>query len=352
MMLVIDFHGYYSTEFDEEQFSGLVAGSDDDNYIVIFPHGGGDSGEIQSWNAVGTTEQETKEYGKTCNTNRGQWGYYDCYNSCIKTVGCQQKTSCLCSSCYDDRYFVKHILEDILHELCIDEAHIHGTGLSNGGMMAYEVGTHLSTYFASIAPTASAPLLGFNVGPTEEPVSILDFHGTADNIIPGNVSQSYRGNVAPHGATFSSDGFYYTAIPDVMKVWAGVNKCGGNSPIPVKWPTAYDGVKGMSCVEPYGGCTTGARVIQCVGTWGHTNVFDFWTPKMFPSVAYQFFAMTPKVGKDAPPQYTYKGMRGKSLEAPELTISRSNETTVQRTLREKRQAHRSSWLSKLPAHRT
>ena len=189
IMLVMDFHGYYQTEFDEERLSGLVAGSDDDNYIVIFPHGGGDSGEVQSWNAVGTTGQETKAFGKTCNTDRGTWGYYDCYNSCIKTVGCVQKTSCLCSSCYDDRYFVTHILDDVLRSLCIEESHVHATGYSNGGMMAYEVGTHLSTHFASIAPTASAPLLGFNVGPTQQQVSILDFHGTNDDIIPGNTSQ-------------------------------------------------------------------------------------------------------------------------------------------------------------------
>ena len=156
IMLVMDFHGYYQTEFDEEKLSGLVAGSDDDNYIVIFPHGGGDSGEIQSWNAVGTTEQETKAFGKTCNTDRGTWGYYDCYNSCIKTVGCVQKSTCLCSSCYDDRYFVTHILDDVLRSLCIAESHVHATGYSNGGMMAYEVGTvcfYLPLHFKRILLT-------------------------------------------------------------------------------------------------------------------------------------------------------------------------------------------------------
>ena len=141
MMLVFDFHGYYQTEFDEEAFSGLVAGSEDDNYIVIFPHGGGDKGEVQSWNAVGATAESTKEYGSTCNTNRANWGYYDCYESCIQTIGCNQKSGCLCASCYDDRYFITHILDDVLKDICIETSHIHATGYSNGGMMAYEVRT-------------------------------------------------------------------------------------------------------------------------------------------------------------------------------------------------------------------
>jgi len=223
-------------------------------------------------------------------------------------------------------------------------------------IIIHQVGTHLSAHFASIAPTASAPLLGFNVGPVSGTVSVLDFHGTSDNIIPGNISQSYRGNVAPHGATFSSDGFYYTSTIDIMKVWAKNNGCGGNSPTPVKWSTTYDGVAGMSCVEPYGSkCSSGGRVIQCVGTWGHTNQFSWQVPKMYPSVAYQFFAMTPKNGPDGKRRagvaefYSYKGVRGKSITEPAERIERSEETATQREAREARQKwERTAILRKTP----
>ena len=72
--------------------------------------------------------------------------------------------------------------------------------------------------------------------------------------------------------------------------------------------------------------------------------------QMYPSVAYQFFAMTPQVGPSGErragvaAQYTYKGMRGKSLTAPELTIASVDESDEQRALREAKQAHHVAWL--------
>ena len=46
--------------------------------------------------------------------------------------------------------------------------------------------------------------------PPTEPIALMDIHGTDDSTIPANVSNGYRypKYTAPHGATFSDDGFF------------------------------------------------------------------------------------------------------------------------------------------------
>ena len=51
------------------------------------------------------------------------------------------------------------LLERLEDELCVGPRHIHATGFSHGGIMAYEVATgpnhgNLSSRFASIVPAA------------------------------------------------------------------------------------------------------------------------------------------------------------------------------------------------------
>ena len=48
--------------------------------------------------------------------------------------------------------------------------------------------SYLSDVLASIAPVSGAPLLGFNNIPNK-PISVIDFHGTDDSIIPFNLNR-------------------------------------------------------------------------------------------------------------------------------------------------------------------
>ena len=295
-MLVMDFHGYYDTEIIEETRAGMVPASDTDNFIVVFPRGGGDSGEWPSWNGVGTTGSPGPK-GKTCDTNRKYWGYYDCYASCEQSVGCDVTAGCQCASCYDDIGFIKDMLDLLERELCVDLNHIHATGCSNGGMMAYAVAYGLPDRIASIAPVASAALLGFDEVP-QFPTSIMEFHGTGDSIIPANTSESYGDNVAPDGATFSSDGFYYVSQPQMTGRFAEAAQCaaaGKPGKDVVHYPTDYDDVRGLSCVMPYGKCGTGLDVVQCSGSWGHTWPLGSTVPLAYGRMVYDFFAAHPLV---------------------------------------------------------
>ena len=117
-MLVMDFHGYYDTEIIEETRAGMVPRSDDDNFIVVFPRGGGDSGEWPSWNGVGTVDSPGPK-GRTCDLNRKYYGYYDCYKSCEQSVGCDVTAGCQCSSCYDDIGFIRDMMDLLEREVRI-----------------------------------------------------------------------------------------------------------------------------------------------------------------------------------------------------------------------------------------
>jgi poly(3-hydroxybutyrate) depolymerase len=293
-MLVMDFHGYYDTEIIEETRAGMVPASDQDNFIVVFPRGGADAGEWPSWNGVGTVESPGPK-GKTCDTNRKYWGYYDCYNTCSITVGCDVSAGCQCSSCYDDIGFIADMLDVLERELCVDLSHVHATGCSNGGMMSYATAYAMPERIASIAPVASAALLGFDEVP-KLATSIMEFHGTGDSIIPANTSESYQGNVAPDGATFSSDGFYYVSQPQMTNGFAKAAKCSAaDKPGKdvIDYPTDYDGIRGLSCVKPYGTCPDGVDVVQCSGSWGHTWPLGAQVPLAYGRMIYDFFASHP-----------------------------------------------------------
>ena len=161
--------------------------------------------------------------------------------------------------------------------------------------MAYAVAYYMSNRIASIAPVASAALLGFDEVP-KFPTSIMEIHGTGDSIIPANTSESYNGNVAPDGATFSSDGFYYVSQPQMTNGFAKGAKCSaadqpGKAVLP--YHTDFDGIRGLSCVKPYGKCDDGVDVVQCSGGWGHTWPLNAQVPLAYGRMIYDFFAAHP-----------------------------------------------------------
>ena len=125
---------------------------------------------------------------------------------------CDSETSCDWTACYDDIEFTKAVLNDIRSKYCIDDSSIHMTGISNGGMFMYYTGktsilqtsiwtsvylyliyrkiyilaSELGNIVASIAPISGSPLLGFNHMP-DTAMSVIDFHGTDDSVIPYDI---------------------------------------------------------------------------------------------------------------------------------------------------------------------
>ena len=110
----------------------------------------------------------------------------------------------------DDIGFITAMVSAIEHMLPVDARRIYATGISNGGIMAYDLACHTSV-FAAIGPD-SATQLGPCPGPA--PASVIAIHGTADKNIP------YNGG--PGDGPGHIDG---PSIPAVNASWRKTDSC-------------------------------------------------------------------------------------------------------------------------------
>jgi polyhydroxybutyrate depolymerase len=81
-----------------------------------------------------------------------------------------------------DVEFIRALLDSLQTTLPVDPKRIYVTGLSNGGSMTYRLGCELSERIAAIA-VVSADFNYADCRPTN-PVSVIIFHGTADDHVP------------------------------------------------------------------------------------------------------------------------------------------------------------------------
>ena len=124
--------------------------------------------------------------------------------------------------------------------------------------------------FASIAPVAGAPLIGFGEVPSAA-ISVIDFHGLLDDTIPYDLAHAEQ--EGPHGSIKTWDGYYYFDKVRVISEWAEGLECGPSVP----WPTAMDGEQGFQCVV-HSSCRGGGEVVACTASYGHDYPFgpDRW----------------------------------------------------------------------------
>lgn len=82
----------------------------------------------------------------------------------------------------DDVGFLRHIINTAEQNYKVDPQRIFMGGLSNGGMMAYRAAGELSDKVAAVAIISGA--MSGKEPPLKAPISILNMHGTEDEIIP------------------------------------------------------------------------------------------------------------------------------------------------------------------------
>jgi polyhydroxybutyrate depolymerase len=172
--MVFVFHGLGEADNLIQQASGMNAISDLNGFIVVYPNGSGPGGAL-SWNA-----------GNCC-------GYAHQNN-------------------VDDTAFVRQIIEDVSTISPIDPKRIYATGFSNGALFSYRLACDLSDTFAAIAPVAGVML--YNQCQPQQPVSVIDFHGLSDNVVP------YSG-----GGVIPDVGRPFPPVEDSLKIWAKFNGC-------------------------------------------------------------------------------------------------------------------------------
>lgn len=167
--LVLNFHGYTSSNTEQETWSKMLEKSDKEGFIVLHPQG---TGLLKGWNA-----------GACCGDAQ------------TKKV--------------DDVAFTKAMLDEAEKRLCIDTKRVYSTGMSNGGFMSYRLACEMSDRIAAIAPVAGlSTVVPCTPG---RPVPVMHFHGTSDTIVPYN------------GGGISG----YPKAADSIADWVKRNKCTG-----------------------------------------------------------------------------------------------------------------------------
>jgi polyhydroxybutyrate depolymerase len=140
---VLNFHGHGSIAQAQERLTGFSALADNVGLIVVYPQGAAPQGGTYGWASGGPRRPDT-----------------------------------------NDVLFVSDLLNLLQSRLCIDPDRIYATGFSNGGGFTAVLACQMALRIAAFASVAGSyyPLPGGCA--SERPVSILEFHGTADRTVP------------------------------------------------------------------------------------------------------------------------------------------------------------------------
>lgn len=163
--LVINFHGYTSTAFEQMNYGDFRTIADTAGFLLAHPMGTTDGLGNTYWNA--------------------NWG-----------------------GDVDDIGFTEALIDSLTVDYNIDQNRVFSTGMSNGGFMSYTLACELSHRIAAIASvtgTMNTNQPG-NCEP-EHPMPVMEIHGTADFVVP------YNGNA------------FMESIPNTLAFWANFNLC-------------------------------------------------------------------------------------------------------------------------------
>lgn len=235
--LVIVLHGGGGNGVRAAEMSNMSATADAASFVAVYPDGTGQSSEVLlTWNSG---------------------------NCCGYALDHQ----------VDDVAFIRTLIDDLSARLPIDDRRVYATGMSNGGMMTYRLGCELADRIAAIAPVAGA--LNVESCSPAEPMSVIAFHGTADQHV------LYEGGapivqVDPHPRVD-------TSVAESVGFWVEYDGCG---PVPTREQT------GSLIHDTYGDCVEGLGVeVYTIVGGGHA-----WPSGGFSAtdVMWEFFATHPR----------------------------------------------------------
>ncbi|MBW2437552.1 MAG: esterase [Deltaproteobacteria bacterium] len=151
----------------------------------------------------------------------------------------------------DDVGFLRALIEDMINRYPIDAKRIFVTGISNGGLMSYQLGCSLPDIIRAIAPvTAQIPAAIAPLCRSESAVSLAVFNGTADPLVPYNGGQiTVLGR--PRGAVLSTD--------ETIRIWRRKNRCNPEAVITELPDVADDGTR-VTKIE-YSRCKNESKVV-------------------------------------------------------------------------------------------
>jgi polyhydroxybutyrate depolymerase len=202
--LVMVLHGGGGNAENAEKMSGMSDKADEANFLVVYPDGtGGLADHFHTWNS-----------GNCC-------GY------ALKND-------------VDDVAFLGALIDKLEYEYAVDPQRVFVTGMSNGGMMTYRMGCAAADKIAAIAPVAGS--LDVECNPSQ-PVSVIAFHGTADENVP------YDGGAGKKQIDGPRDD---KPVSYAMGFWVKRDSCNA---------TPQKSEKGTLRTDSYSGCAAGTEVV-------------------------------------------------------------------------------------------
>lgn len=149
----------------------------------------------------------------------------------------------------DDVAYLTSIIDQVSIDRDVDPDRIHLMGHSNGGFMSYRMACGLSDRIASIASLAGATFDDPAKCTPDEPVSVLQVHGTAD------------GTIAYDGGTIPVVGTSFPGARTSVTTWADYNGCDGTlQPDGTTLDLEATLAGEETTVDVFGGCPDGVAV--------------------------------------------------------------------------------------------
>jgi polyhydroxybutyrate depolymerase len=203
--LVLNFHGYSSSAFEQTFLTGFSQKADAESFIVLYPEGSGSPPGFDAGLCCGSAARDK----------------------------------------VDDMGFTRAILAEATSRLCVDNKRVFVTGFSNGGFMSHRIACELADVVAAVAPVSGVlPVPADSCRPAR-PIPVLDFHGTADGTV------AYDGNTQ----------YGWPSAPDTFTGWAMRDQCRDATPA----QTYHQ--DDVACAT-YSQCGGGAVVTLCTITGG------------------------------------------------------------------------------------
>jgi polyhydroxybutyrate depolymerase len=225
---VVALHGYGGDAEKVLDMPGFLAAVDDEGFLLAVPEG--------------TTDQHGRQF-------------WDATDACCDFHG----------QGVDDSQHVARVIEAVAENYSVDPGRVFVLGLSNGGFMAHRLACDHAELVAAIVSVAGAQDYNSAACDPARPVSVLQVHGTADQVVPF------------HGGVMVPGGPPVPSAKDTVAQWRALDGC---SPGPVA-AAPLDATSSLPGAETariawHDGCDTGTEVeLWKVSGGGHV---DYMTP--------------------------------------------------------------------------
>ena len=169
----------------------------------------------------------------------------------------------------DDVGFIGALIDDVAKRHPLDRGRVYATGMSNGGMLVYQLAARHPEWFAAVAPV-SATIGGMTrngntyiIPLPKRDVPVMIIHGMRDGLV------LYNGGASPN---LRFPYRWKLSVPDALSFWAAVDAC------PTA-PEVSEPVAGKLRATVYTGCNNGSEV----RLWTIIDGEHTWPDDIFPA---------------------------------------------------------------------